>query len=541
MVVYTSCLYSDYPGPHGLPTYYEALETPELWGPTSTTKYMLLDNTVPKDAEQARLGVPHMPHHRLNQRLETQVKSQQCERGARPPAGCIDVVVIECLNLAVPHKFQSIWNVQSVSPMVQVELVERGRNGAEMIQYLKTTTMSRSKTEIFKRSPVDPVYNETCRFAVPHLNPSAIDVVARSNVLVSVVDADSGKCLGSVTVPISEVLQKRAAPFYTWYELMKPGPGGDVLVPITGGDPTKLSCIHLGFWCNPAWEQDTGDFTLGFDAQRYKLDYQTRRLADENLRLAEEYAVLHREEERLASIRLAQQHRARSLRLEEEELRSRNLDSRSAASSSIFTMPTLPSLPAMEMPSFLPSLPTFTMPTWEMPKMESPAMPNFSSTTGTFADAASESDAARDTPADAIPREPQAVPIVPVSSMQQVHPVAHGSLEVPLQADEAALPDSSHFNRVVVDAVEEVVAEDEEALRPWMHIKDVEEVLLQPQKFSDSKRRRWTLDVVPGALGVLQGMAAEGYEIVVTCKASRAQAAQSLEVLRMVEIPKSQP
>ena len=62
----------------------------------------------------------------------------------------------------------------------------------------------------------------------------------------------------------------------------------------------------------------------------------------------------------------------------------------------------------------------------------------------------------------------------------------------------------------------------EEALRPWMHVKDCH--VLDPKKLLDGTERKWTLDLMPGVVSALQKMAAEGYEIIVTCKCSGAQA-----------------
>ena len=66
-----------------------------------------------------------------------------------------------------------------IAPMVQVEVVERGRNGVDMLQFLSTTAMSRSKMAPFRRSPIDAVFNETCRFQALHLNALELDAVAR--------------------------------------------------------------------------------------------------------------------------------------------------------------------------------------------------------------------------------------------------------------------------------------------------------------------------------------------------------------------------
>ena len=340
-------------------------ETPILWGPTSTTRYMLLDDAPPRlsgtQVSEAMFQGPRMPGHKRHQRQDAAVKSLPCDRGERPPVGHIDVTIVECLNLAVPHKFQNFWNVSSISPFVQVELVERGTSGEEMIQFLKTTTMSRSKMDLFNRSPIDSVYNETCRFQALHLNTSQMHAIVRTNLLVSVIDTESSKCLGSVTIPLIEVLRKRAAPFYTWYELMKPSPTGESLVPVIGSDNKKLSCIHLGFWANPVPEHvaleilditsrraemqaeevyalykqvmaERGEDALhlingktpldvqreydNVKAKQMELEYKVERLNHENLRMAEEEVGLAREERRLAALRLTQHQR--KLALEQE-------------------------------------------------------------------------------------------------------------------------------------------------------------------------------------------------------------------------------
>ena len=153
---------------------------PPLWGPRTTTMHMEMRKTA---AELAGDGSapphPEFPAHKLHQRLQAGVKTQACARGDRPPVGHIDITVIECLNLAVPHKFKHAWNISSIAPMVQVEVVERGRNGVEMLQFLSTTAMSRSKMAPFRRSPIDAVFNETCRFQALHLNALELDAVAR--------------------------------------------------------------------------------------------------------------------------------------------------------------------------------------------------------------------------------------------------------------------------------------------------------------------------------------------------------------------------
>ncbi|MGB1596758.1 MAG: PDZ domain-containing protein, partial [Promethearchaeia archaeon] len=78
------------------------------------------------------------------------------------------------------------------------------------------------------------------------------------------------------------------------------------------------------------------------------------------------------------------------------------------------------------------------------------------------------------------------------------------------------------------------VPEYEETLRPWMAVKDVGDLILNRELILGARRRRWTLDLVPGALGILQGLVAGGYEVVLTCKASPEQAAQTLRVLRTI-------
>jgi hypothetical protein len=374
------------------------LRSPEmqLWGPESTTRYMVLDDAPAFLAEteisEAPVTGPRMPKHKLYQQRDTEVKSVHCERGLRPPVGHVDVMILECLNLAVPHKFQNLWNISSVSPYVQVELVERGRNGVEMIQYLKSTTMSRSKMQTFNRSPIDPVFNETCRFQALHLNPMEVEAVSRTTLLVSVLDAESSKCLGCVTIPITDVLKRRAAPYFTWYELMKPGVLPDTLVPVPGSDPSKLSCIQLGFWSNPVPEQvardvadmtarsaelqaeevfelykrvvaDMGDEALTLstratpkdverDYQQVRSKYldlerQSHKLADENLRLAEEEAAIQREAARLSDLKAAQERRKRELSDEQKRLESSGFPhgfNSSPGGGGGYTLPSLPTL-----------------------------------------------------------------------------------------------------------------------------------------------------------------------------------------------------
>jgi hypothetical protein len=362
----------------------------QLWGPESTTRYMVLDDAPAFLAEteisEAAVTGPRMPKHKLYQRRYAEVKSVHCERGLRPPVGHVDVMILECLNLAVPHKFENLWNVSSVSPYVQVELVERGRNGVEMIQYLKSTTMSRSKMLTFNRSPIDPVFNETCRFQALHLNPMEVEAVSRTTLLVSVLDEQSSKCLGCVTIPITDVLKRRAAPYFTWYELMKPGVNPDTLVPVPGSDPSKLSCIQLGFWCNPVPEQvardvadmtsraaelqaeevfelyqrviaDMGDEALSLstrvtpkDVERdyeqvrskyLDLERRSHQLADENLRLADEEAAIQRESARLKNLEAAQERRKRELSDEQKRIEGLGV---SSGVSNGFTLPSLPTL-----------------------------------------------------------------------------------------------------------------------------------------------------------------------------------------------------
>ena len=63
-------------------------------------------------------------------------------------------------------------------------------------------------------------------------------------------------------------MHKRGAPFYTWYELMKPAPDNpSTWIPVAGSDPTKMSCIQLGFWSNPIPEHVARD-VLDMTARR---------------------------------------------------------------------------------------------------------------------------------------------------------------------------------------------------------------------------------------------------------------------------------
>jgi hypothetical protein len=227
----------------------DAPDAAPLWGPRSTTKFMELNNKAPHQYladDDSPAPTPRYPMHKLHQRCGAAVKTVACERGMRPPVGHIDLVVVECLNLAVPHKFTNFWNLESIRPNVQVELVERGSK-TETIQFLTTTTMSRSKLAPLNRSPIDPVFNETCRFQALHLSLVEGDAVARADVLVSVMEADSSKCLGSVSIPVADILHKRGAPFYTWYHLMKPASPGDKtgFQPVVGSDPARVSCIQV--------------------------------------------------------------------------------------------------------------------------------------------------------------------------------------------------------------------------------------------------------------------------------------------------------
>ena len=505
------------------PSYRAVNDTPfELWGPRSTTKYMLLD-----DAPARLVGAevlegpplahgPKMPGHKRHQRFDAQVKTISCDRAERPPEGHVDITIIECLNLKVPHGFQNIWNISSISPFVQVEIVERGANGAEAIQYLKTTTMSRSKMDTFKRSPIDSVFNETCRFHVPHLNQSEVAAVSRSNVLVSVIDSQSSKCLGSVTIPASEILRKRAAPFYTWYELMKPAPDGH-LVPVTGSEPTKLSCIQLGFWSNPLAESKA----------RYLInDDREHALAHENLLLADRQAALDHEEDRLRAIRIAQDHRTREMEKQRSRLAQKGGETLEAPSSaSTFTMPNLPAFSMPEMPALsMPSLPTFSM-------------PSFSAAAQQAEDAGPQADQVEEVvaPAESRSAVPQVIPVVPVSSMEPSVPLVHiegtdGLLPEQVIAPEAP-PEAARALESMSQNPERLAKEYEEALRPWMAVKDVTDLLVN-QKINDGTRRRWTLDVVPGVLGLLQGISAAGYEIMLTSKAEAPQATVVLKALR---------
>ena len=503
------------------PPHREVTSDWELWGPRSTTKYMLLGDA-PARLVGAELSEgpapafgPEMPGHKRHQRWDANVKTISCDRGERPPEGHIDIMIVECLNLKVPHKFQSFWNVNSISPFVQVEVVERGANGAEMIQYLKTTTMSRNKMEIFKRSPIDSVYNETCRFYVPHLHPSDVAAASRTNILVSVIDADSSKCLGSVTIPAGEVLRKRAAPFYTWYELMKPAPDGH-LVPVEGSEPDKLSCIQLGFWSHPLSE---GEMRFLRD------DAREHALAHENLFLADQEAALDHEEERLRAIRAAQDRRMRDLEGERSRL-AQNEEEMARQGP-----------PSSGPGRMMPELPSFSLP--DMPELSMPSFPAFSlpifSESGakgeegkSVAEVTTQEEAVAP-PQESRPAAPQVVPVVPVSTVETPVSLEDKGATAPEVADDAA----SDLLQAL-DAMRETGAnknDDEEALRPWMAVKDVRD-LIATQKIQDGGRRRWVLDLVPGVLGLLHGIAAAGYEIRLTCKAAAPQAAAVLKVLR---------
>ncbi len=150
----------------------------DLWGPASTTKHMLLE------PPQLIADTPHMPGHKVHHRYGERVKTMLCDRGSGPPNGHVDLIVIECSNLPVPHEFRDFWNVSTISPMVQVEVVVTESNGKRRVDdCLKTGTMTRSKLEIYGRTPINAVFNETCRFSLLRLpNP----LLARTELLVSV-------------------------------------------------------------------------------------------------------------------------------------------------------------------------------------------------------------------------------------------------------------------------------------------------------------------------------------------------------------------
>ena len=303
-----------------------------------------------------------------------------------------------------------------------------------------------------------------------------------------------------MTITAEDILRKRGAPFYTWYELMKPAPDNPSRwIPVAGSDPTKLSCIQLGFWSNPIPEhvardvldmtarrasvqvegvfalykealavldedalaaslkQTPADVEHGYQNVRERLvtlDANMQRLADEKRRLADEEAALASEEARLQTRQQAHS--------------ARKLDT------------------AVERTS---------------PGATGANQPLAGNPTGWTHATAADSDSANGLEVSARDRRPS---------------------------------DDARMQSEAPPVVRLAVPEYEETLRPWMAVKDVGDLILNRELILGARRRRWTLDLVPGALGILQGLVAGGYEVVLTCKASPEQAEQTLRVLRTI-------